>query len=379
MQHQTFRGTNVQEALSQVRATLGPNAIIESTRQVTNGQNGMLGRTMVEVTAKPPGEPRRPFANASRFDPAAFTTPAPTATRALPRQQPKPEPKKPPVNLGIDASYLERELGLLRSMLEELNAARPPRDRALNMLHAAGIEGRLAKELASGLSRGKKKSPESIRAMLLSRIAERLRIEPTIMRRPGKKLIVCVGPTGVGKTTTLAKIAARARLELGQTASVITLDTFRVGAVEQWQRYASLMGLPLQVVEDKDGFHAAARASRSDLLLVDTTGRSNSSGGWILPECIAGVENREVHVLLVLPAWLRANDVERIVTQYGAPGPTGLVVTKLDEAGSAGGVLHAALAKNLPVTFLCNGPCVPEDIREATLDAFLEAALPSES
>jgi flagellar biosynthesis protein FlhF len=382
VQHQTFRGTNVQEALSQVRATLGPNAIIESTRQVTNGQNGLLSRTMVEVTAKPPGEPRRPFVNAARFDPGAMTSPAPAggATRALPRQHPAPrmEPKKPPVSLGMDASHLERELGLLRSMLEELNAARPPRDRALNMLHAAGIEGRLAKELASGLARGKKKSPESIRAMLLSRIAERLRIEPTLMRRPGKKLIVCVGPTGVGKTTTLAKIAARARLELGQTASVITLDTFRVGAVEQWQRYASLMGLPLQVVEDKDGFHAAARASRSDFLLVDTTGRSNSSGEWILPECISGVENREIHVLLVLPAWLRANDVERIVTQYGAPGPTGLVVTKLDEAGSAGGVLHAALAKNLAVTFLCNGPCVPEDIREATLDAFLEAALPNE-
>jgi flagellar biosynthesis protein FlhF len=213
--------------------------------------------------------------------------------------------------------------------------------------------------------------------MLMSKIAERLKLEPSILRRPAKKLIACVGPTGVGKTTTLAKLAARARLDLGQSASVITLDTFRVGAVEQWQRYATLMGLPLQVVEDVGGFRNAARASRSDVLLVDTMGRSNSSGDWILPECLADVTDRELHVLLVLPAWLRAPDVERIVDQYRAPHPTGLVVTKLDEAGSAGGVLHAALARNLPLTYLCHGPCVPEDIREATMNAFLDAALPS--
>jgi flagellar biosynthesis protein FlhF len=389
VQAQTFRGENVQQALSAVRAALGPNAIIESTRQLEAGRSGFMGRTVVEIKAKAPGEreaSRYPFAISSRGDEFGrgneTVRAAPKSLRRDPRDgrdsQIGQTASRATPTLGLDTSHLERELGLLRTMLEELNATRPARDRALSLLHAAGIEGRLAKDLATGVTRVSKRGKDSLRSILMSRIAERLRIEPAIMRRPGKKLIACVGPTGVGKTTTLAKLAAQARLELGQSAAVITLDTFRVGAVEQWQRYASLMGLPLHVVDDVEAFALAAQASNADILFVDTTGRTGTPGPWLLPECLATVKNRDIHVELVLPAWLRAADVERVLDQYGMPLPSGLVVTKLDETVSAGGVLHAALGRDLPLTYLCNGPSVPEDIREATLESFLESALPSQ-
>lgn len=387
MQAQTFRGENVQQALSAVRAALGPNAIIESTRQLEAGRSGFMGRTVVEIKAKAPGDrdsPRYPFAITSRADELGrgneTVRAAPKALRRDPRdpRDGQRDAARPTPTLGLDTSHLERELGLLRTMLEELNATRPARDRALSLLHTAGIEGKLAKDLATGLTRVSKRGKDSLRIILMSRIAERLRCEPAIMRRPGKKLIACVGPTGVGKTTTLAKLAAQARLELGQSAAVITLDTFRVGAVEQWQRYASLMGLPLHVVDDVDAFALAAQSSNADVLFVDTTGRTGTPGPWLLPECLATVKNRDIHVELVLPAWLRAADVERVLDQYGMPLPSGLVVTKLDETVSAGGVLHAALGRDLPLTYLCNGPSVPEDIKEATLESFLESALPSQ-
>jgi flagellar biosynthesis protein FlhF len=91
------------------------------------------------------------------------------------------------------------------------------------------------------------------------------------------------------------------------------------------------------------------------------------------------VTDRAVNTLLVLPAWLRANDVSRIMEIYDDPTPTDLIVTKLDETYQVGGILHAALPTNLPFAYMCNGPRVPEDIMEASVDGVLDAVFPSES
>jgi flagellar biosynthesis protein FlhF len=91
------------------------------------------------------------------------------------------------------------------------------------------------------------------------------------------------------------------------------------------------------------------------------------------------VTDREVNVMLVLPAWLRANDVTRVLEMYDDPLPTQLVVTKLDETYQVGGILHAALPSELPFAYLCNGPRVPEDILDASVDGVLDAVFPSEA
>jgi flagellar biosynthesis protein FlhF len=188
-----------------------------------------------------------------------------------------------------------------------------------------------------------------------------------------------MGPTGAGKTTTLAKLAARARLDLGRSVGVISLDTFRVGAVEQWQRYAALMGIVFQVAGDKASFRRALAEISADIVLVDTAGRSTAAASWALPECLtAAPEEMVKHALLVLPAWLRASDVSRITTLYEVPAPTEVVITKLDETLEAGGVLHAALPTDIPIAYLCHGPRVPEDIREASVEAVVDAVLPTE-
>ena len=109
-------------------------------------------------------------------------------------------------------------------------------------------------------------------------------------------------------------------------------------------------------------------------------GRSTAASSWALPECLNGAaEEMTRHALLVLPAWLRASDVSRVVGLYEAPAPTEVVITKLDETLEAGGVLHAALPSNIPIAYLCNGPRVPEDIREASVEAVVDAVLPAEA
>jgi flagellar biosynthesis protein FlhF len=380
MSYQSFRGADLQEALSAVKATLGPNALIEGTRRVSNGRAGGLGQQYVEVTAAPPQGLKWPFASREARpldlplrERAAITPPA-GETRSL-----RTKTKFGSV-LGLDSNEVERELTSLRAMLEELNQQRPPKERAMTLLHARGIEGNLARDLANGAAKHAKKGKAPLVEFLRTRLAERITVSGSLMQSPQRTLIACMGPTGAGKTTTLAKLAARARLDLGRSVGVISLDTFRVGAVEQWQRYATLMGIPFQVASDRSSFRRAMAEITADIVLVDTAGRSTPASGWVLPDCLSGMtEDMAKHALLVLPAWLRASDVLRIRDLYEVPAPTEVVITKLDETIEAGGVLHAALPSNIPIAYLCNGPRVPEDIREASVEAVVDAVLPADA
>ena len=375
MQYQNFRGADLKEALSAVKATLGPNALIEGTRQISNGRGGGLGHSYVEVTAAAPTGLKWPYANQEA---------AAAAEQPMRRREPRAtafgrKAQKSAPNLARDPSEIERELGMLRQMLNELNESRPPKERALTELHAAGIEGALARELATGATKVARRGREALRAWLSGRIKERLTVTPSLLTDPAPRVIACVGPTGVGKTTTLAKLAARARLDHGRSVGVISLDTFRVGAVEQWQRYANLMGIPFQIASDRTTFLRAMADMPTDLVLVDTAGRSVHGTAWPLAGCLREINDRKLNVLLTLPAWLRANDVTRVLEMYDDPLPTEIVVTKLDETYQVGGILHAALPNQLPFAYLCNGPRVPEDILDASVDGVLDAVFPSEA
>jgi flagellar biosynthesis protein FlhF len=273
-----------------------------------------------------------------------------------------------------ELASLEQELMTLKAMLQDLHDARPPKEQAQALLASLGIEGALAKELAGGASRSRKKDETSLRDWLRGQVAQRFSVAPGLINATEKQVVACVGPTGVGKTTTLAKLAARARLDLGKSVGVISLDTFRVGAIEQWQRYADLMGLQTAIAHNADSFRHALQQVNADLLLIDTPGYvGKTSSDWPIAKCLASITGRRLDTLLVLPAWLRAHDVESVTKDYDRARPTGLVATKLDEANKTGGVLHGAAIRDLPFAYLCNGPRVPEDISDATHDALTSA------
>ena len=209
---------------------------------------------------------------------------------------------------------------------------------------------------------------------IADQLRDRIQVAQEFLTCQEPTVVFAVGQTGVGKTTSLAKIAARARLDYGHPVTVITLDTFRVGALEQWQRYANLMGVTLRVARSVEEFENTLAEVRTPLVLVDTAGRSTASDSdWIVPGCVQAVENRNTHVMLVLPAWTRGSDAERVVKGYLDAGLTGICVTKLDETVQYGGIVHAALPQELPIYYLCDGPRVPEDIQPATIDAVVAA------
>ena len=376
MNFETFRGRDVAEAVAAVKAAFGSTAVIASTRHVTNGRAGGFGQSFVEVRAAPsndrnggPGSsaPRAPFVREVMRKtpiPAVLAPPpAPTPTTPTP-------PRSDPA--------MEAELRAVRAMLEELASATRPRGRAVAMLNAAGIEGALATELAQGSSK-LGKGGQDLRKWLRTRIASRLTVKTSPVDEPGPRLVACVGPTGVGKTTTIAKLAARAHLEKERSVAVITLDTFRVGAVEQMRRFVDLMGVPLHVANDRAQFAAAiAKCGGADVVLVDTASRAPSDrvAMSMLAECLAAATDRAKDVLLAVPAMIRARDVERLHSVYETCPPTGLVVTKLDETDQIGGTVHAAIRGKIPLIHLSRGPRVPEDLEDATVESLLSALFP---
>jgi flagellar biosynthesis protein FlhF len=385
--------------LAAVRAALGPDAFIESTRHVSNGEKGWLGKTFVEVMAAPAergsshranpftkqsGEKRsqttqRPSqgAHQSRGRDSSPSSPAHPA-RMEAHTQAVPSHANQHRTASRSEAALGRELRLIRSMLEEMSLVRKPRDRAGSLLQAAGIEGTLAAQLAGQAARVPKADSTALTNFLRRKISERIQVAQSPIEMPGRRIIACVGPTGAGKTTSLAKLAARAHLELGRSVAVVTLDTFRVGAVEQMRRFVELIGVPCDVARDRGGFAQAVAQRRADITLVDTAGVSTADNASMqrLVDCLSAVSDRPVDVLLVVQAAVRARDVERLRAAYRAPTPTGLVVTKLDETDQAGGALHAALEHALPLTYLCDGPRVPEDIHDASAEMLLDAVLP---
>jgi flagellar biosynthesis protein FlhF len=381
VQFQNFRGADVTEALSQVRAVLGPDAVIRTTRRVPGGSP--LDRGYVEIEAargEAPVRSWRPGPAAPRVRPARLgeAQPRPEARPAR-TAQPRAAQARTATAKAAPVGDVNREIAELKAAVEALQAACTPRARALGTLHAAGVEGTIANELAAGAPRSTKHGL-SPTPWLKSTIAARLRATPSLISRPGQQLLACVGPTGAGKTTTLAKLAAKARLDLGRSVGVISLDTFRVGAVEQWQRYSRLIGLPFYAARDADEFARALAAMDTEILLVDTEGQLPGDPAPMqrLKGSLEHARGWDTHVLLVVPAWLRGGDVDRLVRNYEAPRPTAVVATKLDEASRVGGLLHACLPNQTPLAYLCDGPRVPEDISEATVESAVDHIFPSE-
>lgn len=336
-----------------MRTELGADALIASTRQVSSDAAGGSA-THVEVLAAPGG--RRTA----------------SAVRA-----PAKRMRRPPVDSPLsDATEERREVIRLRRMIEELSRNRTPRDRTRALLATAGFEGQLARELAQGATQAAKAGGVRLRALLRDRLAKRLAAKPGLLERGEPMAIACVGPTGVGKTTSLAKFAALATLQLGKRVSVVSLDTFRVGAAEQWHRFADLIGFSFDVADNAGTFHRLVHTRPYDLLLVDTAGSTTVEGQDFLETCMGGLASAAVEVLLVLPAWLRGWDAEQLVTRHVGPPLTGIVITKLDETEQLGGVLHAPVHSGLPVTHLCDGARVPEDVQDASQERLLDLIFP---
>ncbi len=235
----------------------------------------------------------------------------------------------------------------------------------------ADIGDDLARELIFGLRKDcspeQLHDPDACRGLLSRRVESEIRIADPIKPASGRRRIVAlVGPTGVGKTTTIAKLAANFRLRDGIRMGLVTVDTYRIAAVEQLRTYAEIIDLPMKVVTSPQEMRRALdELADLDLVLIDTAGRSPRDELKIqeLKQMLGEASVDEVHLVMSLTASVRS--IKMTCDQFQPVSPTALILTKLDEAAGTGSLVSVSREVSLPFSYLTTGQDVPEDIEPA--------------
>jgi len=390
MTTQVFRGRTIDDARKAATDALGKDAVVLSTRsRRRSGIAGLFGEMDCEIAAAvvgaptpvlPPPPARGPFA-ASVYaggpervpprDPVAqLRAELRAELRAVKVSHERPPPAAP--------HALAQDIAEIRELLDQLTPRPRKGDPTAALIRVTGIEGRPAAALSRSIRANKKDDATHPAERLRDALSNMVQVGPWPLSTEGRAVIAVIGPTGVGKTTTLAKLAARAKAE-GRTATLVTCDTFRVGAVEHIERYADLLGMPSVAARDASELANALAAARTDLVLVDTSGREPvvDSAERLLSAAsfAAAAECRgfDRHVLMCVPANIRDVDARRVAKAFATASPTALAMTKLDETDAPAGLVHAGFASHLPIAVLCAGQRVPEDIAPATMGAILDA------
>ena len=210
-------------------------------------------------------------------------------------------------------------------------------------------------------------------------VAGRLKLSNEEPKVP--KIVTLVGPTGVGKTTTIAKLAATLSIVEGHRVGLITLDGYRVGAVDQLRTYSDMLSLPLKLATTADEFVAAVHSmSDLDFILVDTDGRSpNDQAGieQITAILSESAENLvcEINVQLVVSAGTSPRGIAQVIKAFSRSKPSALLLTKIDEVTTLGQIVKTSHDATLPISYLTDGQGVPEDLEVADADALARKIL----
>jgi flagellar biosynthesis protein FlhF len=235
----------------------------------------------------------------------------------------------------------------------------------------AEVSEELARELIDHLRQGAAHSdlddPVLLKARIGRLLEEEIHVTGPLRVTPGaRRLVALVGPTGVGKTTTIAKLAGNFHLRERRRVGLITVDTYRIAAVEQLRTYADIIDLPMEVVSTpREMRQAVDRLADLDLILMDTAGRSPRDDVKIqeLKSMLTEAEADEVH--LVLSSVNSLESMKKTARQFAEVGVTALVLTKLDEATGLGNLVPLLRSCRLPLSYVTNGQNVPDDIEAA--------------
>lgn len=362
MKVRKFFARTIREALHQVKSELGPDAVILSNRQVADG---------IEIMALPGDEIAaltRPVAEQKSVPPSRVAAPAEPLADSL-------------------AHNIISQIESLRGMLEghltglawgEMQRREPGRVRILRDLLEAGFSPELARQMAG--SAPANPEPEESLSWVKAALARNLYTldsEADLFERGG--VYALVGPTGVGKTTTTAKLAARCVVRHGaDKLALLTTDGYRIGAHEQLRIYGKILGVAVHAVKDAGDLRLAlAELRNKHMVLIDTVGMSQrdqmvAEQAAMLCDC-----GSEVKRLLLLNATGNGDTLEDVVRAYRGQGLSGCILTKTDEAAGMGTALDVIIRHKLVLHYVANGQRVPEDLHLANRQYLLHRAFKS--
>jgi len=331
------------EAVLRIKQELGSEAVIIHSRKVRQpGWKGLLGNKLWEVTA------------------------------ALDQVSPASVPVSP--DILVQQGALRRDISEIKKTLYQLSLASKTQfsdpavlsgrvsDPWRQVLYEKGIETELVEELLGDITWDLKTDEKTMMSLMCDKIKALLEQSCQV---PSKgKVIVLVGPTGVGKTTTIAKLAARLSLMDKKDIGLITIDTYRIGAVEQLRIYGDIIGIPVSVVMTPSELLAAVNGMcGKELILIDTAGRSYKNTMHISQ--LKGFLDRipQADIYLVLSSTSKSNDLRKSVDHFQKLSFNRLIFTKIDETDCLGDILNISLYAKVPIAYVTNGQNVPDDIR----------------
>ncbi|WP_410497431.1 flagellar biosynthesis protein FlhF [Chitinibacter sp. S2-10] len=297
-------------------------------------------------------------------------------------------PKKPAPQPAVENEAVQdivREIRMLRGIVEsqmagiawsELSKQAPEKIELLRQLLGAGFCAALSRQLIDKMPNGMNAETgmKWVKAALAHNLPTSANHDDLLMRGGVYALI---GPTGVGKTTTVAKLAARAALAYGpQSVALLTTDSYRIGAHDQLRIYGRILGVPVYDVKDETDLQLTlGELSDRRLILIDTVGMGQRDQR--IGEQLAMLGNDNVGTILLLAANAQAGTLDDVARRYRNHHLLGCILTKLDETVSIGGSLDVAIRHKLPLQFVTNGQRVPEDLHRANLAYLIDRAFKS--
>lgn len=395
-------GTETQ-AILQAKSELGKDAIVMNIKTIKpKGMFKLFRKTQVEVTAavdeansKEPGKEQKPLTmiNAKideRLHPELSTAGAAegedkeldkklnTLARLVEQQMEsrKKEPRKETRKSKIKEEPEPEEVRETRDTREKRKQAAPMDslknksiDLIVDTLTNNEVSAMYARQIIEEITHaGNVRTLDDMLACVYQKIILKLgQTRPIVYekgnRRP--KVVLFIGPTGVGKTTTIAKLSSKLALEDKKKLAILTADTYRIAAVEQIKTYAGILSIPVEVVyEIKDLSSILPKYKQCDYILVDTAGRSHKNTEQFddLRQLLNAFSKYSVQTYLVLSATTKYKDLKKITALYDDITDCNLIFTKLDETDAVGNILNVKLDTGMPLSYVSYGQNVPDDI-----------------
>jgi flagellar biosynthesis protein FlhF len=375
MKIKRFQAADVRQAIREVRDVLGPDAVILSNTKVDGGIEIVAATDYDESQFRRQAEPARPQ---QPEQPRVEINPSAQAEQLGPR----PSPKENIWSQEPTLVQMRREIASLRDMLQnqlsdltwkDMERQSPTQMQLLKRFLNMGVDVEIAKHITTQMR--DIEDLETAWRQALGRLAAQIDLPHEDMLSEGG-IFALVGPTGVGKTTTIAKMAARCALKHGaRNVALVTTDCYRIGGQEQLRSYARILGVPVRVART----HAELADTLNELLdrrfiLIDTAGMNQRDMQLTEKFAVLKQQSPRVKTYLTLSANTQATGISDIIKAFSHLDLSGCIVTKTDEASSLGGALSALIRHRLPLAYIANGQQVPEDLSLARPNTLVNQA-----
>jgi flagellar biosynthesis protein FlhF len=350
--------------MDRARVELGDDAMIIASNR-TSGDTQRLGTYEVVFGV---------------VDPASAAGKPVLAPR--PAASPQPQPAAGLVRLKDRMEDLRKSVSSKREQISAAKATSPAKAinaaKIASILVQTGFPNALADEIASAAQPRLRDKKQDILAGIRAEISSRVQVSPRLgtLGQP-RSIVALIGPPGVGKTTTIAKLAVKYGLAASRPTRLISTDTFRIGGTDLLRKYADAMGLPLETPVSTNALERRLEyEDRNELVLIDTPGfrPNDSETSGALASLLSKRADVDIHLLL--PAYASATDLNGMAIRFKTFLPSKLVFTGIDQCLSGASMLAYAIDSGLPVSFVGCGQAVPEDLEEASSSTLMSRLLP---